>query len=162
MANWKKIFFTTTIGAGIAGLAVYAAKLKRTSAQLESVARASIHSLKLDGLTVRVDVQLKNPSASSLKIKFPFVKLLHNKKVIGTSKLINKDIAIPAHGEAKVEAIMINMPVAGLLSLGSGIYNLLVNKKDVNLTVLIISTVDLGWSTLPYQKAENINLKPKA
>src|SRR6476620_10039931 len=118
MPSWGKIFLGTTLVAGIGGAVAYALRLKRTGTQLESIAAAKIHSIKLDGLTVRIDVQLKNPSSTSLKIKFPFVKILFQDKVIGTSKVINKDITIPAYGEAKIDGIMITVPLTGLASLG--------------------------------------------
>ena len=78
MSKLKNIVIGTTIGAGVIGLVSYLLGLKRTSAELESVATAMIHSVKLDGLTVRIDVILKNPTNSSLTIKYPFVKLYHN------------------------------------------------------------------------------------
>jgi hypothetical protein len=162
MPSWGKIFIGTTIGAGIAGAVAYALRLKRTSAQLESVAAAKIHSVKLNGVTIRIDVQLKNPSATSLKIKFPFVKILFQDKVIGTSKVINKDIIIPAYGEAKIDGIMITLPLTGLASLGGGLYNLLVKKQPAKIFVKTITTIDLGWKKFPYEKTDDNTLKPKA
>ncbi|MBX3164694.1 MAG: hypothetical protein KF900_09440 [Bacteroidetes bacterium] len=160
MANWKKIITGTAIGAGIAGIITYITRMKRTSVQLETVAKASIHSLKTDGLTVRIDLQLKNPTNSTFKIKFPFVKVLYADKVIGSSQVINKDITIPAYGEAVIESIMIKMPLLNLLSLGAGLYNLLVNKKEANILISTITTIDLGWKQLPYETTSNITLKP--
>src|SRR4051812_21833105 len=110
MPSWGKILLGTTIGAGIAGAVAYAMLLKRMGTQLESVATAKIHSIKLDGITIRIDVQMKNPTASSVKLKFPFVKILFKDKIIGSSKVINKDITIPAYGEAKIDGVMITMP----------------------------------------------------
>lgn len=160
MPNWKKIFIGTGIGAGVIGIITYASKLKRTSAELESVASANVHSLKLDGLTIRIDVHLKNPTEGSLKIKFPFVKLIFQEKVIGTSKVINKDIKIPSHGQAKVTGIMVNIPATGLLSLGGGIFGLLVKKQPAQVEVKTITTIDLGWKKIPYSKSDKSTLKP--
>lgn len=162
MPNWKKIILGTTIGAGVISLIAYASKLKRTSTELESVATANIHSLKLDGLTIRIDVQLKNPTSSSLKIKFPFVKVLYKNQVIGTSKVVNQDIKIPSHGEAKISGILINIPVTGLLKLGGGMYNLITKKQAAPIFVKTITTIDLGWKKIPYEKTDNNTLKPKA
>lgn len=162
MANWKKIIVGTGISAGIVGLVAYFSRLNRTSTELESVATAKLHSLKLDGLTIRIDVQLKNPTNSSFKIKFPFVKVLYKDKTIGTSQVINKDITIPAYSEAMVEAIMVKIPVTGLLSLGGGLFNVLTKKEAVNIAVKTISTIDLGWKQMPYEKTENSTLNPKA
>ena len=162
MGNLKKILIGTTIGAGVIAIATYVSRLKRTSAQLESVATANIHSIKWDGLTIRIDVTLKNPTMSSLKIKYPFVKVLFKEKVIGTSKVMSQDITIPAHGEAKISGIMINLPATGLFSLGGGIFNLLINKQPAPIFVKTITTIDLGWKKIAYEKTDNNTLKPKA
>lgn len=161
MASLKKILIGTTIGAGVIGLVSYLSRLKRTSAELESVASANIHSLKLDGLTIRIDVKLKNPTSSALKIKFPFVKVIYNNEIIGTSKVIDKDITIPKFGEANVTAIMVNMPMTSLLSLAGGLLNLLKKKQAVPISIKTITTIDLGWKKVPYSKTDNITLKPK-
>jgi hypothetical protein len=155
MANWTKIVVGTGIGAGLVGLFAYVTRLKRTSAELESVTSAKIHSLKLDGLTLRVDVQLKNPSSGSFKIKFPFVKIIHKDKTIGTSQVINKNIQLPAYGEARIEAIMIKIPFTGILSLGAGLYKSLIQKEPVPLFVKTVTTLDLGWKKVPYEKMDD-------
>ncbi|MFL5763877.1 MAG: hypothetical protein ACJ77K_08055 [Bacteroidia bacterium] len=158
MANWKKIMVGTGIGAGLVGLFAYVSRLKRSGAELESVATAKIHSLKLDGLTIRIDVQLKNPTQGTFKIKFPFVKVIYKDKVIGSSQVINKDIQIPSFGEANIEAIMIKIPFTGIFSLGAGIYKSLTQKQPVPLFVKTITTIDLGWKKVPYEKTDDNTL----
>jgi hypothetical protein len=162
MANWKKIIVGTSIGAGIVGIISYVSRLNKANAQLESVTTANIYSIKTDGLTIRVDVQLKNPSNSAFKLKFPFVKVLYNDSTIGTSQVVNKDIELPAYGEAKINAIMIKIPFKGILSLTSGIASLLLKKQSVPLFIKTITTIDLGWKQVPYEKTDSITLKPKA
>lgn len=162
MANWKKIGIVSGIGAGVVGLITYVTRLNRAQAQLETVATAKIHSLKLDGLTIRVDVQLKNPSRSSFIIKFPFVKIVYKDKVIGTSQVIDKNIQIPAFGEANIESIMIKIPVTSIFSIGAGLIKLLVQKEAAVISVKTISTIDLGWKKLPYEKSDDMTLHPTA
>ena len=162
MANWKKIGIISGIGAGVVGLITYVSRLNRAQAQLETVTIAKIHSLKLDGLTIRVDVQLKNPSRSSFNIKFPFVKIVYKDKVIGTSQVIDKNITIPAYGEANIESIMIKIPVTSMFSIGAGLIKLLVQKEEVIISVKTISTIDLGWKKLPYEKSDYMTLHPTA
>lgn len=160
MADWKKIIVGTGIGAGIIGAIAYFSRLNRTNTELETVATARLHSLKMDGLTVRIDVQIKNPTNNSFKIKFPFVKLLYKDKTIGTSQVINKDITIPEYGEAVVEAIMVKIQVTGLLSLGGGLFSLLSKNQAVTIAVKTITTIDLGWKQMPYEKTDNSTLNP--
>ncbi len=154
MANWKQIFIGTGIGAGIIAAASYALRLKKASAQLESVNKISIHSVKMDGITIRIDTLLKNPSSTKLKLKYPFVKLIYKDATIGTSQSINKDITLPAYGEANITGIMIKVPLGGLFSAGVGIYKQLLNKEPIPVTIKTISTIDLGWKKLPYENTQ--------
>jgi hypothetical protein len=171
MKNLKKILIGTTIGAGVIGLVSYLSKLKRTGAELESVVKTNVHSFNAAGLTARIDVKLKNPTDTSLKLKFPFVKVIYKQKekgtnkviekVIGTSKVIDKDITIPKYGEANITGIMITIPTTELLSLAGGLLNLLTKKQAVPITVKTITTIDLGWKKIPYSKSDDMTLKPK-
>lgn len=160
MANWKRIIVGTGIGAGVIGAIAYFSRLNRTNTELETVATAKLHSLKLDGLIVRIDVNIKNPTSGTFKIKFPFVKLLYKDKTIGSSQVVNKDITIPEYGEAVVEAIMVKIPVTGLLSLGGGLFSLLSKNQAVTISVKTITTIDLGWKKVPYEKTDNSTLNP--
>jgi hypothetical protein len=158
----KKILIGSSIGAVIIGAVTYVGRLKRTSVQLESVASSMVHSIKLDGLVIRVDVQLKNPTSTSLKIAFPFVKLFFKGKLIGTSKVVNQTISIPANGEAKVSGMMISISPTGLMSAASGLFSLLTKRQSAELEVKTITTIDLGWKKIPYEKSDKSQLKSKA
>ncbi len=162
MTKLKNIFIGTTIGAGVVGLFAYIFTMKRMSDQLEATAKAMLHSIDLKGITLRVDVKLKNPVKSTLKIKYPFVKLLLKGNVIGTSQVIDKDISIPSNGEASINAIMINIPPMSLLNIGGGLLDLVRNNKPVDITVKTITTLDLGWKQIPYEKTDSSTIKPLA
>ena len=162
MANWKNILLGTGIGAGIIAAVSYALRLKTTSAQLESVSKINIHSVNLDGVTIRIDSVLKNPSKTALKLKYPFVKLLYKDSTIGTSQSVNKDITLPAFGEANITGLMIKVPIGGLLSAGVGIYKQFLNKEPIPMTIKTISTIDLGWKKLPYENTEQKVLNQNA
>ena len=161
MANWKKIGIITGIGAGVAGVITYVSKLKRAGDNLESVVRAKVHSLKADGITLRLDIQLKNPSTMKFKIAYPFVKVIYQGDTVGTSKLIDQTITLPKHGEANIQGMMITIPYLSLLRLGSGLLKALSQGKSSIINVDTISTVDLGWKKLPYKKSQAITLKAK-
>jgi hypothetical protein len=162
MANWKKIFIGTGIGAGIVAAIGYVMRLKKTSAQLETVNKISIHSVTIDGITIRIDTTLKNPTRTKLKLKYPFVKLIYKDSTIGTSQSINKDIVLPANGEANITGIMIKVPLGGLFSAGVGIYKQYLNKEPIPITIRTISTIDLGWKNIPYESTEQKTLNQKA
>ncbi len=162
MANWKKIGIISGIGAGVVGAVTYVSRLSKASDNLETVVKANVHSIKLEGITIRIDVQIKNPSSVGFKIKYPFVKALYKDSVIGTSQVIDKTINIPKNGEVNIQGIMITIPYTGLFSVGAGLLKALSQNEAAIITVKTISNVDLGWKKLAYEKSNDITLKSKA
>ena len=162
METWKKIAIGTAVGGALIGGTVYVVRLNKMNAELETVPMVKIHKLDLSGLTLRVDVQLKNPTRTPFKIKFPFVKLVYKSTSIGSSQVIDKDITIPAFGEAVIEKIMIRVPLMNIFSLSGSLIRAVQNKKPVKLNVNTLTTIDLGWKKVPYTKSETITLsQPK-
>ncbi len=162
MANWKRIGIISGIGAGVVSLFTYVSRLNKASSNLETVVKANIHSIKLEGITVRIDVQIKNPSSVGFKIKYPFLKVVFKDSVVGTSKVIDNTINIPKNGEVNIEGIMILIPYTGLLSVGAGLLKALTQYDSAIITVKTITNVDLGWKKLPYETSNDITLRNKA
>jgi hypothetical protein len=55
---------------------------------------------------------------------------------------------------------MIKVPVTSIFSIGAGLIKLLVQKEPAVISVQTISTIDLGWKKLPYDKTEDMTLNP--
>ncbi len=159
MTNLKKILIGLGIGGGLVALTGYIMRLRKTGSELESETTAVIQKLDLSGLTLRIDSLLKNPTKTALKIKFPFVKLIYKDATLASSQVVNKDIEIPAFGEARIEKIMIQIPVMGLFSLGGDFLRSLQSGTPVKIQAKTLTTLDLGWKKLPYEKTDEINLK---
>ena len=155
----KKILIGSAIGGGIIAGATYLFRLKRTSVELESFAKVNIFKIDLSGLVLQVDVQLKNPTRTKFKIKFPFVKLIYKDATVGTSQVVDKDITIPSYGEAVAEKIMITIPPRNIFSVSAGLLKSLLAGEEVKLNSRTITTIDLGIKKLPYEKIEEIILK---
>lgn len=156
---WKKLLIGLGVGTGAFAAINYFRKLSRASAELQSVSSMQVHKLDLSGLTLRVDVKLKNPTAASFKLKFPFVKLIYKDAVIGSSQAVNTDISLPAYGEAVINQIMINIPIVGMFSLGMGLFQSLSKGEAVKMNTQTLTSIDLGWKKIPYEKTEEITLK---
>jgi hypothetical protein len=109
-------------------------------------------------LTIRVDVQLKNPTNNSFKIKFPFIKLLYKGATVGSSQLLDKDIVIPAFGEAVINQIMIKIPTLSLFSLSGSLIKAVQNKQPIQVEVRTLTTIDVGFKQVPYTKSELLTL----
>ena len=135
--------------------ASYILKLKRLSSELESVTKASIHNVSLSGIDLKIEVMLKNPSGGSIKVKHPFVKLLHGTTTIATSEIKNKDITVEKFSQVNLEPIMISI---GFLSLATTVPALLKEYRDTGKLNLIVKTVTTINDSLPYSKTDNITL----
>lgn len=165
MAQWKKIAIGTGIAAAVAGIYLFARKavgLNQSQKELETVVRPSVHSINLQGITIRLDITIKNPNKTGFTMSFPFVKLLYNGNTIGSSMAINKKVTVPAYGEAIVDAIMVKMTGISAISTSFGLVkSLLVDKKPATLTAVVTSDVDMGVVQYPYKREEPFTLKPK-
>ena len=155
----KKILVGSAIGGGIIAGVTYFLRLQKTNVELETFAKVNIFKLDLSGLVLQVDVQLKNPTRTKFTIKFPFIKLIYKDATVGSSQVVDKDITVPAYGEAVAEKIMITIPPRNIFSVSAGLLKSLLAGESVVLNVKTISSVDFGWKKFPYEKTEDINLK---
>jgi len=157
MSAWKKIALTAA-GVGIAVYA-YARKLKRTQANLIVIPQVSVQSIGLSGIVLRTDVQIKNPTDGSLTIKWPFVTLIYKDTLLGSSNVVDKDIPLKAYSQTAIDKIMIDIPLAGALTVVSDLIGSLQSKLPVRITVKVSTVVDLGWKKFDYVDTQEITLK---
>lgn len=161
----KKILITTGIVTGIGGLvwgANYLLGKKKVGDKLDTVTTVNVHSLNFKGLTLRIDVILKNPTEGTLKIKQPYVKILFENKVIGTSQVSDKVIEIVKYGAKAIEPIYLTIPATGLLTLGDGLLKILTKKQEAKITTVTMTSIYILGKYREYSKQETTSLKPKA
>jgi hypothetical protein len=139
------------IGTGMVLTGGYLFRMSRTSANLEIEANSEILSLKVSGLTVRINAKIKNPTDGTLKIKYPFLKLIFKGETLGSSQVIDKDITIPKFGEVNIEGIIINIPLTGIFSIAMDLLKALKTNEGVKVSVKVITTIYTTFSTLPYE-----------
>jgi len=154
-----KIIAGTAIGAGAIAAIAYFNRIRRAQVQLQVIPNANIHQLSLDGLTIKVDALLKNPTGASFKIKYPFIEISHKGTLVGSSQSVNKDIKIPAYGQVLIQDMMVKIPVLSFFSVMYDVVKELLNKKGIVFTIGVITTVDLGWTQIPYEHKQDLTLK---
>lgn len=147
MNNLTKIL----IGTGVVLTGGYLFRMSRTSANLEIEVNSQLLSLKISGLTVRINAKIKNPTDGTLKIKYPFLKLIYKGQTLGSSQVIDKDITIPKFGEVNIDGIIINIPLTGIFSIAMDLLNALKTNEGVKVSVKVITTIYTTFSTLPYE-----------
>jgi len=161
MSLTNKIIAGTLIGGGLIAGYGYYLKMKKTQAELQVIPNASIDQVNWDGITIRLDLLLKNPTKGSFSIKFPFVKLTYKDSLIGSSQVVNQDIKIPAFGQAKIEKILVNVPMLSIFSVSTSVLKAIQSKEEVKITATLITTIDLGWTKLPFEESHEVTLKKK-
>jgi hypothetical protein len=159
MSIATKILTTSVIGVGAFAGWTYAKKLKKAQAELEVVPKATIYQLSWDGLTIRLDVLLKNPTKGSFSIKFPFVKLLYKDTVIGSSEAIDKEIKIPAYGQAMIDKILVQIPMTNVFSIAFTLIKALISGGSETITIRTLTTINLGIIKLPYEDKQDVTVK---
>ena len=159
MSLVSKILTTSVIGVGAFAGWTYVKNLKKAQAELEVVPKATIHQLSWDGLTIRLDVLLKNPTKGSFSIKFPFVKLLYKDTVIGSSEAIDKEIKIPAYGQAMIDKILVQIPMTNVFSIAFTLIKALISGGSETITIRTLTTINLGIIKLPYENKQEVTVK---
>jgi hypothetical protein len=137
----------------------YYTKMKRTQANLVIIPHAKLHKLSVAGITIRLDIQLKNPSSGSFAIQYPFVEVSHKGLQLASSKVINQQIKIPAYGEAWVKEMMLDVPFMGLVSVAVTLLSELNKGRAVNMQVKTVTEVDLGWNKIPVDDIKQIPIQ---
>ncbi len=155
----KKILTVTLIGGGLIAGYSYYVKMKKTTAELEVIPDVSIHSVNWDGITIRLDLLLKNPSKGSFTVKFPFVKLSYKNTLVGSSQVVNQDIKIPAYGQAKIEKLLVNIPILSIFSVSSSMLKAIQNKEKLTITATLMTSIDLGLVTVPFEESHEVIIK---
>ena len=159
MSATNKAIAGTVIGAGVIAAIAYFKNINRAQEQLQVILNASIYQLSLEGLTVKVDALLKNPTGASFKLKYPFIELTHKNVLVGSSQVINKDIKIPAYGQVLIQDMMIKIPVLSFFSVAYDMIKALMNKEPIVFTVAVITTLNLGWTQKAYEHKQELTLR---
>src|SRR5258705_2982780 len=159
MSLTKKVLTGTLVGAGLIAGYSYYLKMKQTQAELEIIPDATVHEVNWDGITIRLDLLLKNPTKGSFSIKFPFVKLIYKGTTVGSSQAVNQDIKIPAYGQAKIDKLLVNIPILSIFTVSSSILRAIQNNEQVKITARLMTTIDLGFSKIPFEESHEMVLK---
>ena len=63
--------------------------------------------------------------------------------------------------QAKIEKILVNVPMISIFSVSSSILKAIQSKEDVKITATLQTTIDLGWTTIPFEESHEVILKKK-
>ncbi len=150
------------VGGGILLAGGYFFKLYRDSERLEVEQKARIHSVKGEGIKIGLNMVLKNPTGTGFQIRRPFLKLLYQGRVIGTSSPDREMIEIPAGSSIKMD-ILLDVAWASLGFLGLQVLQQLkTDGFEMKLQVDIQTSARIGMFDVPVRWSEPIVLKRNA
>lgn len=148
-------------GAGIAGLiagGTYLYNMKRLSGELEVVTKGMIYKASLTGLVIRINVTLKNPTGGSVKVKYPFVKIVYKGNTLASSSVKDIDYEIPKFGEKVLDPIDLSLSFLTLASKVPGLLKDYRTKGSASIDVQITTTLN---GQIAYSKTESIPIGNK-
>ena len=159
MSLTGKVLTASLVGGGLIAGYSYYLKMKRTQAELEVIPDAKIYEVNWNGITIQIDLLMKNPTKGSFSIKFPFVKLIYKGAMVGSSEVIDKDIKIPAYGQAKIDKILVNIPIMSIFTVSASILKAIQSGEQISVTATLITTIDLGFVKAPFEESHEVILK---
>ncbi len=135
----------------------YLLRLNRASDTLVTRTTLKVNKVGLSGLELKAKVRLQNPNPISLSILFPFVNVTHNRTSIGSSKVKNETLQLPANGEKTFELTIQSVGWLSLIqTLGTGIVQQIRSGQKVVLNLL--TTVSSRVNGVPFEKKDSIQL----
>ena len=149
---------------GIGGLALVAGALLwravKAGNSLEFFALGRIHKISLKGITLGIDVNVKNPSPGRLRIKHPFVKITFQGVTLGLSQSANRDHIIAPYSDTWIRGLMIDVPIQQLAMVAPSVIGLLSGKvKELPVSIEVSTTAFApGIPPVPYTYAESVQL----
>ena len=136
----------------------YLSRLQRASTNITSHIRVRIHKVTLTGIELKAIVQLQNPNPVSLRLQHPFVKILHNDKLLGSSEVENSTIEIPENSQKEFE---LHIQSAGWLTLiqilGTEVVSQI--RSGAPISIKIQTQIITSVNGLPYEQTETMTLQ---
>lgn len=148
------------IAGGLVGLLSirYLSQLQKASTNITSRIRVNIHKINLTGIELKAEVQLQNPNPISLKLQQPFIKILFNDKLLGSSVIENVVIELPENSQRNFD---LRIQSAGWLTLIQILGTKIVSdiRSGTKVQLKIQTQIMTQVNGLPYEKIENIILE---
>jgi hypothetical protein len=150
------------IAIGIAGAAAtaYLLKLDNTAQHLNARLMVFVHSLKWNGLTLKVQAVLNNPSSLPLEIQYPYIEVYYEGKSIGTSIIEDKRETIEADS-TKTLNFMIEIPLIGFVGVLFNFFKSVMSKSPIKVKAKIVSSLYTKLGRVPFVKEveQSLDLK---
>ena len=139
----------------LAGGVIYFSRLSRMKANLEILSKVIIQKINLTGITIRVEVQIKNPTEGSVKVKFPFIKMQYKGSTFASSEVQNKDFTLPKFGQINLDPIFITLSYMNLATTAPALLRDYRTTGNLSFNLETITTLN---NSIPFSKVSLIKL----
>lgn len=138
----------------VGGGATWAIRLNRIAKEVVIITRSDFDKANFQYI---VHVSIKNPVSQSIRVKYPFVRLNYQDKVIASSVPSNQVLTIPANGTSET-TLRIAFDRDKLLSAAPSVATTLLAGGKVSLTATTLSGLVTLLGTTEFSKAETWKL----
>ncbi len=158
MIKTKNILIGGGIAFGLYEGVRYLMNMSRLNSELETSTSASVWSVSLDGIRLRVDILLKNPSGGSLKVKYPFIKMIYKDTTFASSDVKDIDFELGAYSQKQLDPIYLDLGWASLAMKAPDMVKEYRKDGQTTITIKTVTTLNRG---IAYSRSDEIKLGAK-
>jgi hypothetical protein len=141
--------------AGVAATAVFGVSrlyaYKKLSDKLEITAGGMIHKVSLDEVIIKIDLGLKNPTETSIKLKHPYLVFEHNGEKFATSEIKNSSYELDRNNPEKHISVLLPLKTLKLLTTTPALLSDIRNKGKIEINVKVSTAIE-GVLDIPINK----------
>lgn len=154
MNIWPFILLSA-VGVGAIGLT----RLGRASGKIVTQVAARIFKIDIASLTIAIDATIKNPTNTEIKIRYPFIKIMHGDRVLASSTLKDELIAIKPYSETKITNIKIPLSYLYMAGLAPEVLKKLKDKSyKIAFQIGLETGVMFAGRNIPYSSVQEVKI----
>lgn len=154
MNVWPFILLSV-VGIGAFGLT----RLGRASGKIVTQVAARIFKIDIANLTIAIDAIIKNPTDTEIKIRYPFIKLMHRDRVLASSELKDEIIAIKPYSETKITNIKIPVSYLYMAGLAPEVLKKLRDRTyKIDFQIGLETGVMFAGRNIPYSSTQAVTI----
>ena len=143
--------------AGIRGVRLY-----QLTKKLVITHRIKVSSLSLKGVTLTIDVVMKNPTASSLTLQYPFLSVMMGNTLLASSEMKDTDIVIKPYSVTEINNITFNLNVLQELNILDSLLTPLATGQPATIRAVTLTRVKFLFFRIPFTTEEDLALNNKS
>lgn len=145
----------SVVGIGAYGLT----RLGRASGKIVTQVSGRIFSIDIANLTIGIDALIKNPTNTEIKIRYPFIKIMHEDRVLASSTLKDELIAIKPYSETRITNIKIPVSYLYMAGLAPEVLKKLRDKSyKIPFQIGLETGVMFAGRNIPYSSTQEVKI----